>query len=149
MLSWRRADMGKVKLFLLPSSMYPISLFFAPTVCWNFTGLLDLPKGTVILGWLSELVFFVRKMAENSYFSILMMSCNKLVCVYSKLCCDFDGNFIKCIDEFGQNWYFPTQSHPTDEYSMSLHLSRIFFYFFQVFCNFQHIDPIHVYWIYT
>ena len=73
-LCWGRADMGKVKLFFLPSSMHPISLFFAPTVCWNFTGLLDLHKSTIIIGWLSELVLFGHKMVENSYFTILMMS---------------------------------------------------------------------------
>lgn len=46
-----------------------------PLACWNFSaGLLDLHKGTLIHGWLSESVFFGIKKVENSDIAILMIS---------------------------------------------------------------------------
>ena len=99
-------------------------------------GLMDLYKGTVTLGWLSKLVFSGGKMAENSYSTVLMSSIN-LSMSTKNLCCDFDGDFVKSIDQFGQNWHLPTQSPPTDEYSMSLHLFRISLISFKHFVIFS------------
>lgn len=65
-----KSDVGKVKLFLLPSSMCPSSVLFfpsSPVVYWKLcSGLLDSHKGTFFHGWLSKLVFFGRKFLFHS-----------------------------------------------------------------------------------
>ena len=48
-LPWGRGDVGKGKLFLLPSSRGPVLEFFAPTVCRNFPPrFLDFHKGSLV-----------------------------------------------------------------------------------------------------
>lgn len=70
---WGRDDAGRVKLFLLLSSVCTILDFFTPMAYWNFSaGLLNFHKGTLVHGQLSKLVFFWGKMVENSYFTILL-----------------------------------------------------------------------------
>lgn len=83
-LSWHwpvlhcgRDDVGKIKLFLIPFSMCPItgyfSFFFFLQRCAG-TFLLAFHKGTLVHGWVPKLVFFEGTMVENSYFNIFMMS---------------------------------------------------------------------------
>lgn len=111
-------------------------IIFCSNNVLEFGGLMDLYKGTVTLGWLSKLVFSGGKMAENSYSAVLMLSIN-LSMSTKNLCCDSDGDFIKSIDHFGQNWHLPTQSPPADEYCMSLHLFRISLISFKHFVIFS------------
>lgn len=59
LLLWEKGYAGKVKLFLLPSSVFLVSDFLDPVVCWNFSaGPLDFHKDFLICGWFSESVFF-------------------------------------------------------------------------------------------
>ena len=74
---WERNDAGKVKLFLLPSSICPILDFFVAvlTLYWIFSiRLFTFHKDTLICGWLPNLLFFWRKTAENSCSALLIMS---------------------------------------------------------------------------
>lgn len=62
-LLWRRGDVGKVKLFLLHSSMtwFSKNFFIAPIGFQDlFTGLLNSHKCTLICRWLSKLTFLWR-----------------------------------------------------------------------------------------
>lgn len=75
MLFWGTGVAGKVKLFLLSSSVLQISDFFAPVVCLKFSAeLLDFPKGSLVHGRFSKLVFFRGKIVENSYFVMMITS---------------------------------------------------------------------------
>ena len=57
------------ELFLLPSSMHPISDYlFIPLVCWNFSTLLpDFHKDSLIHRCLSKSVFFGGKIVETPF----------------------------------------------------------------------------------
>ena len=66
------SNVGKIKLFLLPFSWCPLLIFFSPSVmCWSFSAklpkLLDFPKGNVMRGQLSKLVFLRGAAVENSF----------------------------------------------------------------------------------
>ena len=58
--------------FSFPLQYVQLQISFPKTVLKLSTGLLDFHKGTLIHAWLSQLVFFVRKMAGNSCFIILI-----------------------------------------------------------------------------
>lgn len=64
-------DMSKVKRTSSLLQWVQSWIFFSPIFCWNFsTELPYLHKGTCIHGWLSNVVFFGRKMVETSYSAI-------------------------------------------------------------------------------
>lgn len=73
-LSIELCCLGKEVIVLLLSLLCPISDIFSPSVYWNFsTELLNFHKGTPVHGWLSQSVFFQRKVVENSYFTMIII----------------------------------------------------------------------------
>lgn len=69
MLLWEEGSAGKVKLFLLSSSIFLVSDFLDPVVCWNFSaGPLDFHKDSLVCGRLSKSVFFWEEESRKSLF---------------------------------------------------------------------------------
>lgn len=70
-----RSSAGKVKLYLLPSSVFLVSDFLDPVICWNFSaGHLDFHKDSLVCGDCLNQRSFGGKRVENSYFTIMMTS---------------------------------------------------------------------------
>lgn len=76
-LPWVKDDIGKVKLFLLFSSMCLISDFFVPIVCWKFfIELQDCHKGIFIMGHCQVHCSLEETIVENScYFVDMAPAC--------------------------------------------------------------------------